>query len=547
MFSNKEEVKTVAIYCRVSTTEQADEGYSIVEQERILREWCNNQGYNVFKVYSDRGISGKNVKGRPALLELLSDSEKKEFNMVLTWKINRISRKLADALKIVEELDSHGISFKSHTEVFDNTTPAGKMQFQMIALIGEFERNTIAENVKMGMLAKAKNGEWPGGKIIGYDVLKLNPTDNKSTLVINEKEADTVKFIFKEFSKGKGYKAIANKLNHLGYKTKRGNTFGISAVKAIITNPVFIGKIRYNLYPNFADKGRKNKNPKPLIVDGKHEPIIDMVTWDKVQSIYNSRIGKPTKIHRGNFLLTGILRCPVCGSTMAMSRTVNKLKDGSKKHINYYVCSNWKNKGTAVCRSNGIRADKANTFVFKKLDKILSNDRLIQDVVEGINISRKGEIAPTKKRIEDIDNSIILIEGKLDRLFNALEDGVINNMDFKKRNEKLSIEITELEQEKVSLTSNLSAGNKDEVSPEYVKKILNNFSEILTKNSSSKNLKELLHLLISEITIDKNRDIETIKIKIDYELINYLELREESQTDSSFLLPNSTIELSFAV
>ena len=97
--------------------------------------------------------------------------------MVISWKINRISRKLSDVLKIVDILEQNSTSFNSYSEQFDNSTPAGKMQFQMMALIGEFERGTIAQNVKMGMCAKAKAGEWCGGRVLGHDLVPVENQD----------------------------------------------------------------------------------------------------------------------------------------------------------------------------------------------------------------------------------------------------------------------------------------------------------------------------------------------------------------------------------
>ncbi|MDU6329448.1 MAG: recombinase family protein, partial [Clostridium sp.] len=104
--------KRIAIYCRVSTIEQAEEGYSIDEQKRLLIEWCRKMDYIVTKCYSDRGISGKAINNRPALKELLKDAENKEFDMVLVWKINRISRKLTHVLEIAETLEMNNIAFK---------------------------------------------------------------------------------------------------------------------------------------------------------------------------------------------------------------------------------------------------------------------------------------------------------------------------------------------------------------------------------------------------------------------------------------------------
>ena len=122
--------------------------------------------------------------------------------MVISWKINRISRKLSDVLKIVDILEQNSTSFNSYSEQFDNSTPAGKMQFQMMALIGEFERGTITQNVKMGMCAKAKAGEWCGGRGLGHDLVPVENQDGtkriKTKLTINQIEARSVRLIFKK-------------------------------------------------------------------------------------------------------------------------------------------------------------------------------------------------------------------------------------------------------------------------------------------------------------------------------------------------------------
>ena len=279
----------VALYTRVSTIEQAEEGYSIDEQERLLREHCIKYNLQVVHCYSDRGISGKDIKHRPALRELLNDANEKKFDMVLSWKINRISRNLSDVLKIVDHLEKINVTFKSYSEPFETSTPAGKMQFQMMALIGEFERGTIAQNVKMGMNAKAKAGEWCGGIVLGYDLITIPEQFTKKKrkeLIINEKEAQIVRRIFKSFIQGNGYKSITNQLNKEGLKTKKGNSFSVSSVRDILLNPLYVGKIRYNVRQNWAEKRRKNINANPILVEGIHKPIIDETTWRQVQALF---------------------------------------------------------------------------------------------------------------------------------------------------------------------------------------------------------------------------------------------------------------------
>ncbi|MGU8426573.1 recombinase family protein [Clostridium perfringens] len=518
--------KLIAIYCRVSTEEQSENGYSIDEQERLLEEWCKKMGYVIYKCYSDRGISGKNIKDRPALKELLSDAKEGKFDMVISWKINRVSRKLEDVLKIVNLLEKNDITFKSYSEPFETDTPAGRMQFQMMALIGEFERGTIAQNVKMGMIAKAKSGNWCGGRVLGYDLVPNNSPEEekrgKNKLEINEKEAEIVRFIFNEYSKGKGYKAITNKMNKLGYKTKKGNNFSVGSIRDILTNPVYIGEIRYNVRQNWSEKRRRNINPNPIRVKGKHEAIIDRELWDKVQLILESKKGKPSRIYDGEYPLTGILRCPKCGAGMVISRTTNTLADGTKKRIAYYCCGNWKNKGTSVCNSNTIRVDKANEYVFKKIEELVSNEAMIKAVVKNINKERKDKVKPAKRLLGDIDKELEKLDKRKRKIFEAYEDDILTKEEFQTRKDELNEKIRILEEEKKPLLNTISEDVSEEIPYEFIKDILMNFSKVLNSSVSREQQKKLLHMIISEITMNESREVESIKLNINDKLVEYL-------------------------
>ena len=518
--------KIIAIYCRVSTDEQAEFGYSIDEQKRLLEEWCKANDYIIYKCYSDRGISGKNIKDRPALKELLSDAKEGKFDMVISWKINRVSRKLEDVLKIVSLLEKNNITFKSYSEPFETDTPAGRMQFQMMALIGEFERGTIAQNVKMGMIAKAKSGNWCGGRVLGYDLVPNNSPEEekkgKNKLEINEKEAEIVRFIFNEYSKGKGYKAITNQINKLGYKTKKGNNFSVGSIRDILTNPVYIGEIRYNVRQKWSEKRRRNINPNPIRVKGKHEAIIDRELWDKVQLILESKKGKPSRIYDGEYPLTGILRCPKCGAGMVISRTTNTLADGTKKRIAYYCCGNWKNKGTSVCNSNTIRVDKANEYVFKKIEELVSNEAMIKAVVKNINKERKDKVKPAKRLLGDIDKELEKLDKRKRKIFEAYEDDILTKEEFQIRKDELNEKIRILEEEKKPLLNTISEDVSEEIPYEFIKDILMNFSKVLNSSVSREQQKKLLHMIISEITMNESREIESIKLNINDKLVEYL-------------------------
>lgn len=539
---NKEKQIRVAIYCRVSTTEQAEEGYSIGEQERLLIDYCEQKGYEVYQVYSDAGISGKDIKHRPAMQQLLADATKKVFNMVISWKINRISRKLIDAIKIVETLEKYGIAYHSYSEPFETTTPAGRMQFQMIASFGEYERGTISENVKMGMCAKARAGEWCGGTPpLGYKWIPMVGTENsarkKSMLAIDEREAEIVRHIFELYASGKGYKAIVNQINKEGHKTKKGNAFAIAQVKTILTNPVYIGKVRFNVRRDWNEKRRHNINPNPIIVDGKHQAIIDDELWNKVQSIIAQKSGKPSRIYDGEYPLTGILRCPECGAGMVISRTINKLKNGEKKQLTYYTCGAWKNKGTAVCHSNSIRVEKANAVVFRELEKLFSDERFLKCVLKRVNETNNKQQERAESKLEKCKKEIKANQAKRERIFDAFEEGILSNEDFLERKEKLNQEYNNLVAEKNEALSLMSLEHKKEIPYEVVRDVLQNFAKVLNSDKVDRSLKkQLLHLIISEITLDNRREVESIKIHLTDDVIRFL--NNNGETSVNGVSPN---------
>ncbi len=524
----QENSKQVAIYCRVSTMEQAEEGYSIGEQERLIREYCARQGYGVYKVFSDAGISGKDIVHRPAIQELLKDAAEKKFDMVMSWKINRLSRKLEDAIKIVNTLDRYGISYQSYSERFESDTPAGKMQFQMMALVGEFERNTIAQNVKMGMKAKARAGEWCGGVApLGYRWVPVEATENlsrkKSRLEIDETEAETVRLIYGLYASGKGYKAIVNQINQMGCKTKKGNAFSVAQLRTILTNPVYIGKVRYDLRRDWNEKRRNNINPNPIIVNGIHEAIISEEQWKQVQFLISQKAGKPSRIYDGEYPLTGILRCPECGAGMVISRVINKKPDGSKRKLTYYACGNWKNKGTAVCHSNMIRVEKANSVVYERMEKILNDDKVFQEVLSRVNrehnILKKNaykEQSLHEKERERLAN-------RISKNHEAYEDGLISKEEFLTRKNELDLQMEQVWERANETRLTLLEEEQKEIPRDAVRAILQNFSLALSGDIDHTIRKRLLHLLIKEITIDRDRNIDSIKIRLSDDLIKFLQ------------------------
>ncbi|WP_249316489.1 recombinase family protein [Bacillus sp. FJAT-50079] len=522
--------KRIAIYARVSTVEQAEEGYSIDEQVRILRRTCEHEGNVIYKEYVDRGKSAKNIKGRPAMQQLLIDAEQKLFDLVLVWKMNRLSRKTLDLLSIVDRLKSKNIGFRSYTEKYETETPAGVLQFQMMAAIAEFERANIAENVKMGMIARAKEGSWNGGQVLGYDVISVPGNDNKkkiSKLVINDKEAIVVRKVFNLYIEGNGYKAIAQKVNKKGYRTKKNKAFSINGIRTILTNPLYVGIIRYNVRRDWNEKRRNNINPNPVIEKGRHKPIITKEVWEKTEAIMKNRRGKPNRVHSGEWPLTGIMRCPVCGAGMVLSRTTNRNKDGTKRVLEYYACGNWKNKGTAVCRSNAVRTDYADKYVLDKLSKIASNDILIKQIVENINKKNKEDLNPLQREFESLKKSLNSIEAKKEKIFGLYEDGIIAKAEFINRITSLNNEKELLDQRIAPVEQQLNQGEVATISYKIVQKVMQRFTEAFKKALTSEQRKRLVHLLINKITISESRKIDTIQIQLNKEVVTHFTTKEE--------------------
>lgn len=538
--------KRVGIYARVSTTEQAEEGYSIDEQIRVLKDFCEKEGYIVYEEYIDRGISGKNISGRPAVQKLLQDAEDKKFDIVLVWKMNRLARKMVDLMNIVELLNRKNIAFRSYTEKYETETPTGKLQFQMMAAIAEYERNNIAENVKMGMVARAKEGRWNGGQILGYDVVATSNVNKKrkdTHLIINENEANVVRCIFQMYTSGHGYKAIANCINKKGYQTKKGKTFSLNAIKTIVTNPTYAGYIRYNVRRDWNEKRRNNINPNPVIQKGEHEPIISEEMWQVAKNVYESRSCKPNRVHDGEFPLTGIMRCPVCGAGMVIGRTTNKLKDGTKRVLEYYVCGAWKNKGTLVCRSNGIRTEYADSFVLDKLQRLMKGDKLIKELVKSVNSRNEKMFAPLRKEYDGYAKQIKDLEQKMAKTFDAYTEDLISKEMYMTKAKQLEEQIEELNLLIEPLRKQIQGNTTiKSVSYETIKEVLMNFSKAFQNALTREQRKRLLHLIIHKITIGEDRKIESIQLKLNGEILKELKLEvddlseDESSTSFSILI-----------
>ncbi|MCD8858311.1 recombinase family protein [Staphylococcus gallinarum] len=408
--------KRIGGYIRVSTEKQVM-GYSIEGQITQIEQYCQFNSYELVDIYADRGISGKSMN-RPELQRMLNDAKNGKLDCVMVYKTNRLARNTSDLLTIVEELHRQNVEFFSLSERMEVKNSTGKLMLQILASFSEFERNTILENIYNGQHQRALEGYYQGNLPLGYN----NIPDNKKELMINQHEANIVKYIFESYAKGHGYRKIANALNHKGYVTKKGNPFSISAVTYILSNPFYIGKIQFAKYKDWNDKRRKGLNDKPVIAEGKHTPIISQSLWDKVQARKKQVSEKPQVHGKGTNILTGLISCPQCSASMSASTTVNTLKDGTKKRIRYYSCSNFRNKGSKVCSANSVRADVIEKYVMDQILEIVKSDKVLKQVVERVNQENHVDVAALNHDIAYKQQQFDEINTKLKNLIQTIED-----------------------------------------------------------------------------------------------------------------------------
>lgn len=508
-------MKNIAIYVRVSTEEQAEEGFSIQAQLETLRGYAKQQRYLIHEEYIDEGVSGKSINKRNALKRMLEDAKKGLIQEVIVWKINRISRNQLDLLQIVDILHKHDVAFRSYSENFETETPMGRFALQMMGSVAELERNTIVDNVKMGMKQRAKQGKWNGGSVLGYKSVELEGSTQRrrkeTRLEIVESEANIVRMIYEKYANGQGFKAIANALNHLHYKTKRDGTFSVTTVKGILSNPIYIGKIRFNKQEDWNSKRRKGTNSAPIIVDGEHEPIILAEIWEKVQTLYNAKCKKPTRVFHGSFPFTGVMRCPMCSHGMVAHRATRKNKNGEIKYTLYYQCGQFANKGTAVCRANSVRADYAEKEIMSRIQKTLMYPQLIDDVTNSINRKRCVNKEPLEIELKHVNNELAEIKRRKGKYFRLYEDDIMDTQLLKSRLAEIAETENLLFKKKTEIEGQLGDNGTTPVPATLIKKMLGDFIRLFDKLSNEQR-KQLVHSIIKRITITGDRNIDIIEL-----------------------------------
>lgn len=384
----------VAIYVRVSTTNQAEEGYSIDEQKDKLSSYCDIKDWSVYKVYTDGGFSGSNTN-RPAIEQLIKDAKKRKFDTVLVYKLDRLSRSQKDTLYLIEDIFiKNNIAFLSLQENFDTSTPFGKAMIGLLSVFAQLEREQIKERMQLGKLGRAKAGKsmmWAKTSY-GYDYHK-----ETGTVTINPAQSLAIKFMFKSYLSGRSITKLRDDLND---KYPKPIPWNYRAVRVILGNPVYCG------YNQFMGE----------IYKGNHEAIISKEDFDKTQE--ELKIRQRTALENNNprpfqakYILSGISQCGYCGAPLKLLMGMVR-KDGTR--FIRYECHQRhpkKTKGVTVynnnekCDSGFYYKDALENYVLTEISK-LQDDTSYLDKIFSDDNAETLDRESYKKQIEELSKKL---------------------------------------------------------------------------------------------------------------------------------------------
>ena len=358
--------KRCAVYCRKSTDENLLTDFNSLDAQREAAEnYIASQRANGWVClptrYDDGGFSGGNTN-RPALQQLLKDCENGLVDIILVYKIDRLSRSLTDFADLSKKFDEWGVQFVSVTQEINTATSAGRMMLNILVTFSQYEREVITERVRDKMAASRKKGKWVGGTVpLGYIV------DNKR-LVVFEEEAKIVRAIFQRFIETQAPKLIAGELNAAGYRTRQGKVWRRDHIYRILNNHTYIGEVKY----------------KDAICKGEQEAIISREVWDRTREILkSSRSGGNPRDWKGVVApLKGVLRCGHCGCAMMPTYS----SSGNKRYY-YYQCYQDNQREHQECPVHQIPAEDVEMLVRLQVRKILSEPCMVMQFAEksGLN------------------------------------------------------------------------------------------------------------------------------------------------------------------
>lgn len=512
--------KRCVLYPRVSTEMQVD-GYSLEGQKNMLTRFADREEMIVVDTYEDAGKSGKSIEGRPAFQKMLRDIEDGlDIDYILVYKLSRFGRNAADILNSLELVQSYGVNLICIEEGIDSSQTSGKLLISVLSAVAEIERENIIEQTMNGRREKARQGGWNGGFApYGYTL-----EDNK--LMIEETEAVAIRKIFELYTSSEiGLGGIANQLNLQGIrKIPRQNgtleDWTGHFIKLILDNPVYCGKIAYGRRTKEKVKGTKNdyqmkRNDDYILTEGQHKGIVSEEVWEKAHAKrLRTGVKQPSKIGRDRVhLLSGLLKCPVCGSPMYTNKHAWTNKDGTYKEIYYYVCSRNRMVRGKHCEYKAmLKKTDIEPMVIEAIREIVRNEEYAQAIKKriGVQIDTKSvdkELEGYQAKLKEVDLNKTRLEREIDSLPADAKYRERKLHDMTLRLDSLYDVIVELEEKIEDARLRRDAIKQQAITLENIYKIMVNF-DCVYNIINDEEKRNVVTALIKEIEIYRNDESE---------------------------------------
>ncbi len=356
-----------AIYTRVSTDMQAERKFNSCESQLDkIESFINSQeNMKIFRVYSDPGFTGANIN-RPGLQELLEDVRQQQINLVIAYKIDRLTRSPKDFYQLIELFEKYGVNFISVTERFDTSTPSGRLLRNIMLTFAQFERELTSERTRDKLLQRAQKGMWNGGIVpFGYR------RENKR-LMIQKEEAETIKSIFEKYLLTKSIVSVYQDLKSKNIIYRNNKPFSKTAISYILHNPIYTGLVKY----------------AGITAKGIHQPIISEELFNQAQRIHKNK-KRTMKLYK-DFALAGLIKCKECGSHMTPCYT-NKRNGRKLKRYYYYRCTETFKQKWNSCTTKQVSANRLEDYVLANLERISLDKQYLESLFFSLNHRRKGD------------------------------------------------------------------------------------------------------------------------------------------------------------
>ena len=516
----KEKIK-VYTYKRVSTAMQID-GYSLDAQRARMKAYADFNDYEIVGEYEDAGKSGKSIEGRLQFRQMMEDvkSGKDNISYVLVFKLSRFGRNAADVLSTLQVMQDFGVNLICVEDGIDSSKDAGKLMISVLSAVAEIERENIRVQTMEGRIQKAREGKWNGGFApYGYQLVN-------GKLEINEEEAVAVRTIYDQYvNTDIGSNGISKYLeNHGIRKIQRQNgknpLFDAHLVRLILKNPVYCGKIAYGRRKTEKVHGTRNEyhlveQDNFLLVDGLHEAIIPEDVWNAAQVKLVAQAKKYEHVNKGKnertHLLSGIVKCPICGAGMYGNKSIKHKKDGTKyKDFFYYGCKHRSmQRGHKCDYKKQIREELLDDAVAEVIVKLVSNPNFATMMQEKINMkvdttAIDQEIGNYEKQLRQDSSIKSKLMEEIDNLDPDDRHYIRRKADLDDRLYRMYDKIEELESQLIDARAKKTSIEAEKITGDNIYKVLICFDKLYFAMNDVER-RQLIEALIAEIQIYEER------------------------------------------